>query len=100
MDMAVRIAESGGVAVEPIASETLTRKFLMAQVTGLYLVSNRFHHGEPLRPIFAERIAEPVLRAVQWERMKRAKVTGRLCRVFEKPEDYIEWAKDILAGLG
>jgi len=70
-----------------ITCNRLTKTLLMAQETGLYLASNLYCPGHPLRPVFAERIVEPALRAAQWERIKRAKVNGRLCRVFEKPAD-------------
>jgi hypothetical protein len=71
----------------------------MAQETGLYLVSNRYRPGQPLCPVFAERIAEPALRAAQWERIKRAKVDGRLRNVYEEPADHPKWVEALLAGL-
>ncbi len=67
----------------------LTKKFLMEQRQGSYIASNIC--TDDMSPMFAERIGRSENRQSQWERIKKAGVGNRLCRVFEDEKGYQQW---------
>ena len=77
----------------PLKSGKLTRRFFMELEQGLYLVSN-IQDGmtrESAKPVFAEAVAAPEQRGAQWQKIKDVRADGRLCDLFESPEQHSTW---------
>ena len=71
----------------------LTKKFLRAQKTGMYIVSNCYNIVGPEEhvPCFAEPVASLDDREAQWGRVKAAYADGRMCSIFPSSDDYRKW---------
>ncbi len=82
--------------IAPPKRVKLSKKFLMEQEQGSYIVSNIF--TDETTPMFAEEIGSPQNRQSQWERIKKAGISERLCHVFESKVDYQKWLSLHLIG--
>lgn len=69
--------------------DTLTKKFFMQLPEGLYLASNLSE--STFKSCFSEKIASLDKREQQWERIVKARVSRRLCRVFKNQQHYKMW---------
>ena len=78
-----------------LARQPLTKAFLMSLATGRYLTSNTYRSGSSGEPCFAETVVPAEQREAQWQRIKAARVNGRLCNVFACPEDRDRWVNAV-----
>jgi len=72
------------------AANKLTEGLLMALPKGNYIVSNcykRVGHNK-FEPIFQEEVTALEKRRDQWDRIKAARVNGRLFRIYTSKQDY------------
>lgn len=73
--------------ITPVASQKLTRNFLMSLSAGIYLVSNVMQ--APGQPMFAKTVRPHPDRDAEWQAIVAAGANNRLCHVFKHPADYL-----------
>ena len=87
------VREAEGHTSRVIARAKLTKRLLMDQREGVYIASNQYIpvNPGPAVPTFEGHVARPDDREAQWERIKAAGANGRMCNVYEDPEDHVNW---------
>lgn len=76
-----------------VTRENLTKKLLMEQDYGAFIVSNIMTDDPNLgsSPVFAEEVKGIKEREKQWEEIKKAKANDNLCTVFISRKYYFEY---------
>jgi hypothetical protein len=79
--------------IQPLYNERLTRKFFMNLPEGVYLVSGVGY--APGVPVFGETVLPVAEREAQWQRIREARVNGRLCDVFRTQQEHAHFSAQI-----
>ena len=74
--------------MEALYSEKLTKRFLMGLADGVYLMSNV--GTSPRHPLYAGVVVSQQSRDQQWEKIKKAGVSGRVCSVFRTKAECVK----------